>query len=318
MPGVPPARYAYLGPEGTFAEAALRTLPAASRGDLQPHASVTAALEAVRRGEADHALVPIENSVEGSVSATLDELAVGDPLMVTREVLLPVSFALMARPGTGLHDVRRVATHPHAEAQCRRWLATVLPDAVVVPAPSTAAAAAGLADGSAGHDAAIAAPIAAEHYRLEVLAARRRGQPGRGHPVRARQPAGRAAAADRARQDVVRGVHRRRPPGRAARGAHRVRGPRRQPDPDRVAARPASGSAATASPSTARATSTTPGSARRCPGCAGSAPTSGSSAPTRGPTSARPPRRRPATPPTKDAIYRDAAAWLGRIRNGKV
>ena len=106
MPGVPPARYAYLGPEGTFAEAAVRTIPAASRGDLQPHTSVTTALEAVRRGEADHALVPIENSVEGSVSATLDELAVGDPLMVTREVLLPVSFALMVRPGTGLHAVR--------------------------------------------------------------------------------------------------------------------------------------------------------------------------------------------------------------------
>jgi len=170
MPGVPPARYAYLGPEGTFAEAALRTLPAAAKGDLQPQVSVTAALDAVRRGEADHALVPIENSVEGSVSATLDELAVGDLLMVTREVLLPVSFALMVRPGTGLHQVRRVATHPHAAAQCRRWLATALPDATVVPALSTAAAARGLADGSANHDAAIAAPIAAERYRLEVLA----------------------------------------------------------------------------------------------------------------------------------------------------
>ena len=170
MPGVPPARYAYLGPEGTFAEAALRTLPAAAKADLQPQVSVTAALDAVRRGEADHALVPIENSVEGSVSATLDELAVGDLLMVTREVLLPVSFALMVRPGTGLHQVRRVATHPHAAAQCRRWLATALPDATVVPALSTAAAAAGLADGSANHDAAIAAPIAAERYRLEVLA----------------------------------------------------------------------------------------------------------------------------------------------------
>jgi prephenate dehydratase len=170
MPGVPPARYAYLGPEGTFAEAALRTLPAAAKGDLQPQVSVTAALDAVRRGEADHALVPIENSVEGSVSATLDELAVGDLLMVTREVLLPVSFALMARAGTGLHEVRRVATHPHAAAQCRRWLATALPEATVVPALSTAAAAAGLADGSANHDAAIAAPIAAERYRLEVLA----------------------------------------------------------------------------------------------------------------------------------------------------
>ena len=170
MPGVPPARYAYLGPAGTFAEAAVRTIPAATKGELQPQPSVAAALDAVRSGDADHALVPIENSVEGSVSATLDELAAGTPLMVTREVLLPVSFALMVRAGTTLPDVRRVATHPHAAAQCRRWLATVLPDATVGPALSTAAAAAGLADGSANHDAAIAAPIAAEHYRLEVLA----------------------------------------------------------------------------------------------------------------------------------------------------
>lgn len=170
MPGVPPARYAYLGPEGTFSEAALRTLPAAAKADLWPQLSVAAALDAVRRGEADHALVPIENSVEGSVSETLDELASGDPLMVTREVVLPVSFALMSRPGTGLHAVRRIATHPHAHAQCRRWLSTVLPDAEVVPALSTADAARSLADDGASHDAAIAAPIAAERYRLEVLA----------------------------------------------------------------------------------------------------------------------------------------------------
>jgi prephenate dehydratase len=105
------------------------------------------------------------------VAATLDELAAGDPLMVTREVLLPIAFALMGRPGTRLSDVRRVATHPHAQAQCRRWLAVALPDAELVPALSTAAAAAALADGSAEHDAAIAAPIAAERYRLDVLAA---------------------------------------------------------------------------------------------------------------------------------------------------
>lgn len=170
MPGVPPARYAFLGPEGTFAEAALRTIPAAAKADLQPHPSVTAALDAVRQGVADHALVPIENSVEGSVAATLDELAAGDPLMVTREVLLSVSFALLVRPGTGLNDVRRVATHPHAQAQCRRWLELTLPDATVVPALSTAAAAAALAEGTSEHDAAIAAPIAAERYRLTVLA----------------------------------------------------------------------------------------------------------------------------------------------------
>jgi prephenate dehydratase len=170
MPGVPPARYAYLGPEGTFAEAALRTVPAAARSQLQPYPTVPAALDAVRSGEADGAMVPIENSVEGSVTATLDELASGDPVVITREVLLPVGFALIARSGTGLHQVGRIATHPHAQAQCRRWLATTLPEAELVPALSTAAAAAALADGSAQFDAAIAAPIAAERYRLQALA----------------------------------------------------------------------------------------------------------------------------------------------------
>jgi prephenate dehydratase len=170
VPGVPPARYAYLGPKGTFAEAALRTLPAAGRAELLPMPSVAAALDAVRGGDADGAVVPIENSVEGAVSATLDELATGEPLVVTRELLLHVSFALMARRGTVLDDVKRVTTHPHAAAQCRRWVAAALPRADVVPAMSTAGAAELVADPSSGFDAAIAAPIAAEHYRLEILA----------------------------------------------------------------------------------------------------------------------------------------------------
>ena len=170
MPGVPPARYAYLGPEGTFAEMALRSLPAAAKATLLPEASVSLALAAVRDGAADGALVPIENSVEGAIAVTLDELATGDPLMVTREVLLPVRFALMSRPGTALHQVRRIATHPAAEAQCRRWLQIALPDASVVPTMSTAAAAAAVASGEGGFDAAIANPLAAERYRLDTLA----------------------------------------------------------------------------------------------------------------------------------------------------
>jgi prephenate dehydratase len=170
MPGVPPARYAYLGPEGTFTELALRSIPAAAKATLQPQPSVALALAAVRGGDADGAMVPIENSVEGAVAATLDELATGEALMVTREVLLPVRFALLARPGTGLHEVRRVATHPHAEAQCRRWLAVALPEAAVVPTLSTAAAAAAVASNESGYDAAIAHPLAGERYRLTTLA----------------------------------------------------------------------------------------------------------------------------------------------------
>ena len=171
MPDPLPTRYAYLGPEGTFAEQALLTIPAAAHSDLQPHPTVTSALDAVRKGTADAALVPLENSVEGAVATTLDELAAGEPLIVVREVVLPVSLCLLARAGTELADVRRVATHPHAHAQCRRWLARMLPEALAVPALSTAAGAAALAEGGASHDATISAPIAAERYHLEVLAA---------------------------------------------------------------------------------------------------------------------------------------------------
>jgi prephenate dehydratase len=161
MPGVPPARFAYLGPAGTFTEAALRTLPAAARGDLYPMPTVAAALDAVRVGEVDSAVVPFENSVEGSVATTLDELATGDPLQVVREV------PLLARPGTSLADVGSVATHPHAEAQCRRWLTRTLPEASMTLVSSTAEAARLVGQGV--HDAAVSAPVAAGHYGLVPL-----------------------------------------------------------------------------------------------------------------------------------------------------
>ncbi len=169
-PGVPPARYAYLGPEGTFTEQALRQVPAAEHAELQQQATVTLALDAVRTGEADAAVVPIENSVEGSVPVTLDELATGEPLMITREFTVPIAFALLGRPGTTLEEVRRIGTHPHAAAQTRGWVAQHLPQASVIHASSTAAAAAALREPDASWDAAIAAPVAADHYRLAVLA----------------------------------------------------------------------------------------------------------------------------------------------------
>lgn len=171
MPGVPPARYAYLGPQGTFTEEALRRIPAASgaAAELEPCVSVPAALDTVRRGEAAAAMVPIENSVEGAVPATLDELATGEPLVITREVLLPIRFLLAARTGMTLQRVRRLATHPHAAAQCRGWLADNLTQAQYIPAASTAAAAEEVAH-TDQYDAAVASPLAVEHYGLEVLA----------------------------------------------------------------------------------------------------------------------------------------------------
>jgi prephenate dehydratase len=165
---VPPTKYAFLGPEGTFSEAALRTIPAAATAEQIPCVSVADALDAVRRGEVGAALVPLENSVEGSVAETLDELAGGEPLQIQREVLLSVSFALLGRPGTTLEQIKTVTTIGHAEAQVRGWLRSTLPDAKFIAASSTAGGAKAVAAGEA--DAAVAAPIAAERYRLEILA----------------------------------------------------------------------------------------------------------------------------------------------------
>jgi prephenate dehydratase len=161
---------AFLGPRGTFTEAALLQLNAAKDANLIPYPTVTSVLDAVRNSEVDAALVPLENSVEGSVSQTLDELASGEPLVIVDEAAINVKFSLMARPGTKLEDVNLITTHPHAFAQCRGWLATALPDARVVPALSTAAAAEEVADPASRYQAAIAAEIAATHYGLNVLA----------------------------------------------------------------------------------------------------------------------------------------------------
>jgi prephenate dehydratase len=176
VPGTAPARYAFLGPEGTFCEAALLTLPAATAAERLPCVSIGDALDAVRRGDVTAALVPLENSIEGSVAETLDELASGEALQIVREVLLPVSFALLARPGTSLGDITTVASMPHAEAQVRTWLRATLPSAAFVPAASTADGARLVAEGQV--DAAIAAPVAAGRWRLQVLADAVEDRPG--------------------------------------------------------------------------------------------------------------------------------------------
>lgn len=163
-------RIAFLGPRGSFAEAALRTLPISETSELVAAASVQAALDAARDGSVDCALVPIENSVEGAVSITLDELANGEPLVIIDEAVLAVSFSLVVRPGTSLSDVKRIATHPHAAAQVRGWVSANLPDAVMLPALSTAAAAQGLLDPACGYDAAVSQHIVTELYDVVSIA----------------------------------------------------------------------------------------------------------------------------------------------------
>jgi prephenate dehydratase len=168
MPGVPPTRFVYLGPESTFAEQALLTVPAAERGIRTAARSVPEALDAVRAGEADAALVPWENSIGGAVGVTLDELIDGDPLMITRDVVIPVEFVLAARAGMMLDQVTTIAAHPQASTQCRSWLRLHVPNATVIDVLSNGAAAAGAAEGS--YDAAICAPIALARFGLNRLA----------------------------------------------------------------------------------------------------------------------------------------------------
>lgn len=159
-------RVSYLGPAGTFSHQALLALDPEIVEPIAM-ATVSQALAAVREGTVDLTLVPIENSVEGAVSATLDELSSGDGLHIVAEIAIPVDFCLAVSDTSA--SIETIVTHPHAEAQCRRWLAAHHPQAQVIPASSTANAAASVARGE--FDAAICADIAAQVYGLTVTAA---------------------------------------------------------------------------------------------------------------------------------------------------
>jgi len=173
-------RIAYLGPEGTFTEAALLQMTGA--GLVPNHGpdalrrlpldSTPAALDAVRDGLSDYACVPIENSIDGSVMPTLDSLAIGSPLQVFAEITLDVAFSIVVKPDPGkvpsADDVHTLAAFPVAVAQVRQWLAAHLPGVELQPAYSNADAARQVAEGRA--DAAVTSPLAAAHWRLAALA----------------------------------------------------------------------------------------------------------------------------------------------------
>lgn len=161
------ARLAFLGPHATFTEQALRSLPEAHGAELVPCAGSPAVLEAVRSGAVDAGCVPIENSVEGAVGVVLDGLVADPPLVIVREALVAVRFAVVVRSGTRAAQVRKVGSHPHGIAQTRGWIAAHLPHAEVLLTTSTSEAAAQVAAGEL--DAAVAAPLAAEQHGLEVL-----------------------------------------------------------------------------------------------------------------------------------------------------
>ncbi len=165
----------FLGPQGTFTEVALRDTIAQQRADgrarrFLPFASMQDTIEAVSSGAVDVSIVPIENSIEGSVSATVDILAHEiDNLQIVREVRIPIRHQLLARPGLTLDQVTKVVSHPHANAQCRIWLRANLPGVEIEAANSTANAAERVAKSDQPW-AAIGNHLAGETYGCQVLA----------------------------------------------------------------------------------------------------------------------------------------------------
>ncbi|MFT4307502.1 MAG: prephenate dehydratase [Microbacterium sp.] len=169
-PDAPRRTYSYLGPSGTFTEAALAQVPEARDQIWKSVNNVAEALADVVEGRSDAAMIAIENSVDGGVSTAQDALATMPGLRIVGEYLVPVSFVLVGRPGATLAQVRLIAAHPVAYAQCLRWLGRELPGHAHVPASSNIASAVGLTDGSSDADAAIAPPGILEHHDLTLLA----------------------------------------------------------------------------------------------------------------------------------------------------
>ncbi len=159
-------RYAFLGPEGTYSEVAVLSLDIP---DVEPVAypTIGEVFLVVESGRADAGVVPIENSVEGSVNATLDALAFDHDLFISRELVLDIHHALIVAPGIGLDQVTQIVAHPQATAQCRKWIARTLPGKPIVAANSNAEAVQTVV--AAPGAAALGPALAAKLYGGEVL-----------------------------------------------------------------------------------------------------------------------------------------------------
>ena len=164
-------RVAFLGPPGTYSEEALR---ASSPGDVDevPYPTIHAAVMAVEAGDADRAVVPIENALEGAVAITLDTLALeASVVRIVAEVVHPIHHCVVAARPLDLADVVRVVSHPQATAQCARFLRERLPQAELDVAPSTSDAVLSVRDAPGEPAVALGSRLAAELYGCRVLEA---------------------------------------------------------------------------------------------------------------------------------------------------
>ncbi len=164
-------RIAFLGPRGTFTEEALLSAVLVKEENLVPCSTVYDVIKAIEKNETENGIVPIENSIEGSVNATLDVLTFeANDLLIEREIIAPIRHRLIVKPGVKIKDVTSVISHPQATAQCRKYLAKNLSGVEVLAANSTADAVRRVAEKN-GCVAAIGTTLAAKLYGLEVLEA---------------------------------------------------------------------------------------------------------------------------------------------------
>jgi len=165
-----PVSIGLLGPPGTFTQQALLGQPDLADADLTFFPSMEAVLSAVENKELDFGFAAIENSIEGTVNATIDTLAFSTQLLIQREVDLDVHLQLFTRGSVATADITSVASHPHALGQCRDWIRTNLPKAEIVAATSTADALRHLAESGQDTAAAIGNSLAGELYGLHLTA----------------------------------------------------------------------------------------------------------------------------------------------------
>lgn len=160
-------RIAYLGPAGTWSESAAM-LHGGPDASLLPLGSIPAVVSAIETGLADVGVLPVENSLEGAVGATLDLLIHETELQIVAEVVVPIRHMLLAKPETTVADIQVLRSHPQALAQCRRFIERVLPRATTAASLSTTAAVEEMLAES--NSAAIGTPRAAELYPVQILA----------------------------------------------------------------------------------------------------------------------------------------------------
>lgn len=171
-------RVGFLGPLGTFTEQALKSQPDLAAAEHVLYRTMPDVLDAVGNGEVDLGFVAIENSIEGTVNLTQDELAFNHDLLIQREVVLDIEHCLMAKPGTSMVDIKMVLSIPVASAQCHAYLRNHVGQAELRATNSTAEAARMVAEEAGEGAAAIAPRAAAELYGLEILAADIADHPG--------------------------------------------------------------------------------------------------------------------------------------------